>query len=74
MHSAVRVDRLVERGIMRLATKDRYYLDEDALQEWHSRKRAIAFAILDYRWQASGAGLAVAVADGIIYNLQFQIV
>jgi hypothetical protein len=40
-----RVDRLIERGVLRLAGSDRYYLDEDALQEWRSRQRNIAFAI-----------------------------
>jgi hypothetical protein len=50
-----RVDRLIERGIIRLATKDRYYVDEDALHEWNSRKRTIAFALSVI---AAGVGMA----------------
>ena len=41
-----RVDKLVDRGIVRLAARDRYYLDEDALQEWHARQWAVAFSFL----------------------------
>ena len=52
-----RVDRLVERGVVRLAAKHRYYLDEDALQEWRSRQRAIGFAIF-----LVTAGVVAAVA------------
>jgi hypothetical protein len=40
-----RVDRLVERGVVRVAEKDRYYIDQDALREWHARQRAIAFVL-----------------------------
>jgi hypothetical protein len=39
-----RVEQLVDRGVVRLAARDRYYLDEDALQEWHSRQWAVAFS------------------------------
>jgi hypothetical protein len=51
------VDRLVERGVLRPGAKDRYYLDEDALQEWRSRQRAMAFAIF-----VIAAGVAAAWA------------
>ncbi len=52
-----RVDKLVDRGIVRLAARDRYYLDEDALQEWHSRQWAVAFSFL-----VIAAGVATAWA------------
>jgi hypothetical protein len=40
-----RVDRLVDRGVVRVAAKGRYYLDEDAVRELYSRQRAIGFAL-----------------------------
>lgn len=40
-----RVNQLVERGVVRVAAKDRYYIDEDTLREWHARQRAIAFVL-----------------------------
>jgi hypothetical protein len=40
-----RVEQLVDRGVVRLAARDRYYIDEDALQEWHSRQWAVAFSL-----------------------------
>ena len=40
-----RVEQFVDRGIVRLAARDRYYLDEDALEEWHSRQWAVAFSL-----------------------------
>jgi hypothetical protein len=39
-----RVEHLVDRGVVRLAARDRYYIDVDALQEWHSRQWAVAFS------------------------------
>ncbi len=39
-----RVEQLVDRGVVRLAARDRYYIDEDALEEWHSRQWAVAFS------------------------------
>ena len=52
-----RVGKLVDRGIVRLAARDRYYLDEDALQEWHARQWAAAFSFL-----VIAAGVATAWA------------
>ena len=40
-----RVDRLIDRGVVRLAAKDRYYIDQDALRESHARQRAFAFVL-----------------------------
>jgi hypothetical protein len=40
-----RIEQLVAREIVRLTAGNRYYLDEDALQESHARQRAIAFAL-----------------------------
>lgn len=39
-----RVDHFLETGVIRRAARDRYYLDQDALQEWYSRKWALAFS------------------------------
>jgi hypothetical protein len=39
-----RVEQLVDRGVVRLAARDRYYIDEDALEEWHSRQWGVAFS------------------------------
>jgi hypothetical protein len=50
-----RVDRLVERGVVRLAAKDRYYIDENALRDCAARNRAIAFAMVVV---AAGVGVA----------------
>jgi hypothetical protein len=50
-----RVDRLIDLGIIRSAANDRYYLDEEALHEWNSRKRKVAFALSVI---AAGAGAA----------------
>jgi hypothetical protein len=41
-----RIDHLVDRDIVRVVAGNRYYLDEDALQEWHSRHWAMAFSFL----------------------------
>jgi hypothetical protein len=41
-----RVDQLVDRGVLRVAEEGRYYVDEEALREWHARQRAIAFAVI----------------------------
>ena len=38
------LDQAVDRGTVRLAAGNRYYLDEDALRDFHSRQFAIAFA------------------------------
>ena len=51
------VGQLVDRGVVRLAAKDRYYLDEDALRDWRARQGKIAFAIA-----LIGAGVAAAIA------------
>src|SRR5688572_1075789 len=51
------VDRLVHRGIVRLAAKDLYYIDEDAVRDWRARQRAIAFAI-----SVIAVGVAAALA------------
>ena len=40
-----RVDHLLERGVIRPAARDRYYLDEEALQELQSRQWALAFSV-----------------------------
>jgi len=40
-----RVEQLVDRGVVRLAARDRYYIDEGALEEWHSRQWAVAFSV-----------------------------
>ena len=50
-----RVDRLLDRGVVRLAAKDRYYIDENALRDWVARNWAIAFAIVVL---AAGVGAA----------------
>ena len=50
-----RVDRLIDRGVVRLAAKDRYYIDENALRDWAARNWAIAFAIVVV---AAGVGAA----------------
>ena len=50
-----RVDRLLDRGVVRLAAKDRYYIDENALRDWVARNWAIAFAIVVV---AAGVGAA----------------
>jgi hypothetical protein len=50
-----RVDRLIDRGVVRLAAKDRYYIDENARRDWAARNRAIAFAIVVV---AAGVGAA----------------
>ena len=39
------LERAVDRGTVRLATGNRYYLDEDALRDLHSRQFATAFAV-----------------------------
>ena len=41
-----RMGQLVDRDIIRLVAANRYFLDEDALQEFNSRLLAIAFSIL----------------------------
>ena len=41
-----RMRQLVDRDIVRLVAGNRYYLDEDALQESHSRQWAVAFSFL----------------------------
>ena len=51
------VERLVERGVVRLAARDRYYIDEDALQEHRGRQQAIAFSFF-----VIAAGVAAAFA------------
>jgi proteasome lid subunit RPN8/RPN11 len=50
-----RVERLIDRGVVRVAAKDRYYIDEHALRDWVARNRAIAFAIVVV---AAGVGAA----------------
>ena len=50
-----RVDRLIDRGVVRLAAKDRYYIDENALRDCAARNRAIAFAMVVV---AAGVGAA----------------
>ncbi len=39
-----RMGQLVDRDIVRLVAGNRYYLDEDALQELHSRQWAVVFS------------------------------
>ena len=41
-----RMGQLVDRDIVRLVPGNRYYLDEDALQESHLRQWALAFGVL----------------------------
>lgn len=50
-----RVEHLLERGVIRLAARDRYYLDQDALQELQSRQWALAFS---FAVVAAGIGAA----------------
>ena len=52
-----RIGQLVDRDIVRLVAGHRYYLDEDALQEMHSRQWALAFSFL-----VIAAGVAAAFA------------
>jgi hypothetical protein len=52
-----RIGQLVDRDVVRLVAGNRYYLDEDALREFHSRQRAIVFSIL-----VISAGVAAAFA------------
>jgi hypothetical protein len=40
------LENAVGRGTVRLVVGSRYYLDEDALRDLHSRQRAIAFAFV----------------------------
>ena len=40
-----RLEYFLERGVIRLAARERYYLDEDAVQEWRSRQWAAAFSV-----------------------------
>ena len=52
-----RMGQLVDRDIIRLVAGHRYYLDENALGEFHSRQLAVAFSIL-----VISAGVAAAFA------------
>ena len=40
-----RIGQLVDRDVVRVVAGTRYYLDEDALHELHSRQRAVAFSL-----------------------------
>jgi len=51
------VERLVERGVIRPAARDRFYIDEDALREYHGRQLAIGFSFF-----VIAAGVAAAWA------------
>jgi hypothetical protein len=51
------LERQVERGVVRQAAKDRYYIDEDTLQECRGRQQAIAFSFF-----VIAAGVAAAWA------------
>jgi hypothetical protein len=52
-----RLGQLVDRDVVRLVAGNRYYLDEDALQDSHSRQWALAFSFL-----VIAAGVAAAFA------------
>jgi hypothetical protein len=41
-----RMGHLVDRDIVRLVAGNRYYLDEEALGELHSRQRALTFSVV----------------------------
>ena len=49
------LDRAIDKGTVRVVAGSRYYLDEDALRDLHSRQRAIAFA---FTLVAAGIGAA----------------
>jgi hypothetical protein len=51
------VERLVERGVIRAAAKDRYYIDEGVLREYRDRQLAIGFSFV-----VIAAGVAAAWA------------
>ena len=53
-----RMGQLVDRDIIRLVAGNCYYLDEDALQEFHWRQWALAFSFLVI---AAGVGAAFAL-------------
>ena len=52
-----RIRQLVDRDIVRPVAGNRYYLDEDALYEWHSRQWALAFS-----FAVIAAGVVAALA------------
>src|SRR5262245_6350762 len=51
------LERAVDRGMVRLAAANRYYLDEDALKDFHSRQWAVAFSLA-----VVAAGIVAALA------------
>jgi hypothetical protein len=51
------VERLVERGVVRKAAGDRYYIDGDALSDYRGRQLAIGFGFL-----VIAAGVAAGLA------------
>ena len=53
-----RVEHLVDRGVVRLAARDRYYIDKEALRDWRARQLAIAFSTAVV---ALGVGAALAL-------------
>ena len=51
------VERLVDRGVIRPAARDRFYIDQDALREYRGRQWALAFGFF-----VVAAGVAAAWA------------